>query len=179
MDEKMRQTEVFKSLAPDEQASDIEGLLADVDKLDTTQTADVWVDTGTKLIRAVRFPVKDSQDYFEVGLKYIGGNEFPFFVNAHAVDTDGVSSDLRLTATLNTNDNTVNINADIDMSDDSVTGYVKGTVVRSNEPVAFDVPADAKPVMELIGNFYGGMGMEGAPTDDVLGIQTPFDLFSN
>lgn len=172
MADKISQTELYKKLAPEgEEKLDTSSLLGDIDELDTAQTADVWVDTGTKLIRTVRFTEKDTENYLDIGLKYTGGDEFPFYLNYQGADDNGVSGNIQLTATLNTKDNSVKIDASLDTNDDGATGYVKGLLVRSNDEITFDVPADVKPITELFGGSAG--------TDDVLGISTPFELFSN
>lgn len=173
MANEISQTEAYKSMSPNSEAIDIKSLIEDIDNIDESKTADVWVDAKTKLIRTVRFTLQDHpDDYLDVGLKYTGGDEFPFYIKAYAIDDNSVATDIEVTVTLNTNDNTVKINAGVKTSDEAVNGTLTGLLSRSNDPVEIETPSDARPAMELIQMFMGG----GVPLGASTGQPSPFQI---
>ena len=81
----LKDTKLFKILAEGEDASsELKSCkdTSDLDSLNESDSADVWVDTHTKLVHRVRFTDKsNSSSYFDIGQNYQGGDQLPFFVD--------------------------------------------------------------------------------------------------
>lgn len=149
--DQVSKTEFFKTLGIPEDQINLEDINKSIDSINDSSKADVWVDGSTKLIRTVRFS-KDDSNYVDVGLKYNGGKEFPFYIKAVGSE-EGDKGGVDFTATLNTDNNTLKVKLDANNEGDS--GSYKfnmtGDVSFSKDPVNIEKPADAKSVLELFG----------------------------
>ncbi|HSX27166.1 MAG TPA: hypothetical protein VLG25_00090 [Patescibacteria group bacterium] len=122
------------------------------------ETADVWVDINTKLIRAVRF--KDSKapgNYLEISLEYNGGDEYPFLVTVN--DTSGSYTNGTLGFTINTKQTSAKLDFSLETGKDkSKEKYTASFTIEPNlTPVDVTKPDGAKSVQELLGLLIGGM----------------------
>lgn len=149
-------------------AQEITSINSSIDKIDDTKPADAWVDLDTDLIRNVRFTTNEQKgEAIDVGQKYNGGDEVPFFVGLTSKEkgNDGTAT-LVVTANLKSDD--LKIKSDIKANDNGqpFTFTFNGNLTASNEDVKVDKPADAKSIMELFGQFLSS-GMGGAETMDM------------
>ncbi len=176
--DKALSTKIYKStVGSGQSAADLKKQCEDTEGINSikdTDTADVWVDTKTKLIRKVKFTdPKIAANFTELGLNYNGGDEYPFLVTANS-DENGSKGKVTLSVTLNTKSNTAAIDLAFEDTTDGDTTKVtaKATIQPSNDKVEFKKPDGAKSFMELIGGFFGGS------SEDVLGASTdlPFGL---
>jgi hypothetical protein len=135
--------------------SNLESNAANVNE---TRTADVWVDTRTKLIHKVRFTEPSNKDnYFDVGQDYQGGDSIPFIFTTHSKD-NGITSDGTVTLTLNTKTNTIAIKGSgQDSGSDNFGGSFSLNVSRSNDTVKVEKPASSKTIVELLND----LGLDG------------------
>lgn len=149
--DEVSKTEFYKTLQPEgSELVDLEEVNKSIDKIESSSKADVWVDSSTKLIRSIRFSDKeDANNYLEIGLKYNGGTEFPFYIKV----IDKGSGAIDLTATLNTDNNTVLFDAKIKTGSDysAVSVETKGDFSFTNEAVTIEKPTDTKSIFELFG----------------------------
>ncbi|MES2971556.1 MAG: hypothetical protein V4702_04500 [Patescibacteria group bacterium] len=166
--EKLKTTKI-KDLASEQQYNDFfDEMVKSIDKeaIDEKDTADVWVDMKTKLIRYVRFTdEKERENYVELGLLYNGGDEYPFVINVNAPKGEEGSGTGSLKTTLNTRANTVKINLLVDVlgeAKEKITGEL--LFEPNNEPIEVTKPEGAKPIMEVVGAVYGGL-LGGMGTD--------------
>lgn len=139
-------------------------LKSNVDKLDENGQADVWVDTKTKLMRAVRFTdSKNQANFVEVGLNYNGGDEYPFVL---ATESKDQTSEVKaaLTTTLNTKSNTITFDGNIEGKENSqpIKMGIKATLTPSSEALTFEKPAGAKSLLEVYSQLLGGLPAGGA-----------------
>ncbi len=124
----------------------------DLDKIGENDTADVWVDTKTKLIRTVRITDKTNKEkFYDIGLNYNGGDEYPFYVK-WADNSSDQGYVMTIQAKLNTKTSIV----DIDVSGETkgastkAKGFVKANIKPRDQQVQITKPTNAKPVNELI-----------------------------
>jgi hypothetical protein len=137
-----------------------------ISKFDENRTADVWVDTRTKLIHKIRFTDTNNKDnYFDIGQDYQGGDSLPFSLTSHSKDGD-VISDGGLILTLNMKTNVISMDGSIQEKSNGTTdfgGSFKLTVTPSNSAVKVEKPAGAKNIIELLNDLgfsdiFGGGG---------------------
>ncbi len=165
--DRLKQTKLAE-IAPDkniEKMFGYEDMLKSIDKLKGTGQADVWVDTGTKLIRAVRFTNHEKPDnFFEMGLNYDGGHEFPFVVTAKS--TEGAQAEGMLNLTLDSKANTLKVVVDAKFGKDTETTAltVTATLEPTNETLNVTVPEGAKPWAEALDGLFGGYAPELPPS---------------
>lgn len=143
---------------------DLEKMQRAINDLKDTDTADVWVDTDTKLIRFVRFTDKEkNKNYIEFGLPYNGGDEIPFTINIFA--EEGISpGTLMLKITNNTKKNSAKVEGDMNVgSGDGKTRVTLNLTAEINDnKVDVQKPAGAKSFNELLSVFLSG-GPGGQP----------------
>lgn len=131
-----------------------------VNSLNTTRTADVWVDLHTKLVHKIRFTDKNnSTNYFEIGQDYQGGSSYPFSIGFHDKSGSDVSSG-SLGITVNTQTNSVTVNGSV-QDGNNFTGSLNLTVAPNNSAVNVQAPAGAENIIQLLNdagfsNLLGG-----------------------
>jgi type II secretory pathway pseudopilin PulG len=143
-----------------------------LDKIDSSRTADAWVDLHTKLIHKVRFAEKNNaNNYIEVAQNYTGGDEFPFSFGFHSqasVDSGIDKQNKSKTDTqsglinmkLNMKTNTFSADATFGSTGSSSDkGTFKLTVAPSNEAVKVDKPGSAKTIIQLLNDLGLGEGL--------------------
>ncbi len=169
--DKALSTKLYKAISSGKSEADLKRQCEDTKDLDSikdTDTADVWVDTSTKLVRKITFnDPKVAGDFVSVGLNYNGGDEYPFYVTINASE-DEPKGKATVGVTLNTKKNTATVKADFDGTDDgkAIKFTLNATIQPNNDKLEFKKPDGAKSLMELLGAFLGGSG------ESVLGANT-------
>ena len=152
--DEMKKTKL-KDYIDDKQFDDA---IKSVDELDGNAEADAWVDLKTKLVRKVRFTDKDQKDsYVDVGLRYNGGDEYPFFVDVISKD-DKSEGKFTIGATLNTKDNNAKFNVNVDGKENGqpIKFNFDATLTPGNDKVDFKKPDNAKSLLEAVSQLFGG-----------------------
>jgi len=142
-------------------------VLATIDKYKESDTADVYVDKSTKLIRTVRIAdTKSPKEYLEFKVPYTGGDTIPFMVNlVGRVDDEHPDklSTVSLSQTMNKTSGDATTKLSFDMPSTSGGQNMKGAMnLKTNvNNAALDagVPADAVPITELLGGLFSGLEM--------------------
>lgn len=154
-------------------AVNLDSLLKDVDKYNSADTADVFVDTATKTIRTVRFKDKsNAKNFLDVGVHYTGGDVVPFVLHFEGVE-DGSDAkgtiDLGLSVNMKTNVSEFKMDFDVPTSGEPNAKHEKGTgtmtFTMNNDKVSVQKPTGAKSINELIGPLLGG-GLGSSGVDD-------------
>jgi hypothetical protein len=132
-----------------DQIMNYDALEADADKINSSDTFDLWANTSTRLIYKVR--VSDQKNpaatYTELGLNYTKGSSYPFFINfKDGTDKDGGSG--TITTTLDTMTNT--INAALTVTAPSVKVSSQLTAQPTNESVSVTAPAGAISLQDAL-----------------------------
>ena len=138
------------------------------DSVDSTQTADVWVDRGTKLVHAVRFTEKgQSANYVEITQNYQSGNEYPFGVKVHDKTNDAVTT-ASLNGSLNSLTNTLTVNGTLEYTGTSSSTGSFDFTIKPNTDATFKVtaPENAKNILQLMSDLGVGQSL-GARTTSV------------
>lgn len=170
MKDEINKTKFKGLLATEKEFND---LIASVDKLDENGQADVWVDTKTKLIRTVRFSDSKNQgNFFEVGLSYNGGDDYPFVLAAESKEQTSEGR-AELKATLNTKSNTITFDGTIDGKENGqpIKAGLKTTLTQSNEAVNFDKPDNTKSLLEVYSQLLGGLPTDSGAAQPVMGTE--------
>lgn len=144
----------LKDYVSDQQYNDA---VASVDKLDGNGQADAWVDHKTKLIRKVRFTDKDQKEaYVDVGLKYNGGDEYPFFVSLVGKQASGEGK-ANIGLTLNAENNTIKLSSDVDAKSEGkpYKFNLGATLTPGNNKVDFKKPDNVKSLLEAYSQLTG------------------------
>jgi hypothetical protein len=128
------------------------------DSIDATQTADVWVDKGTKLVNAVRFTDKNqSANFTEISQNYQGGVEYPFGLKFQTKvgDSTTVAS---LAGSLNSQTNTLKVSGTLDSKGSSPSTGSFDFSFKPNTEKTFKVtkPENAKNIIQLMNDL--GLG---------------------
>ena len=132
-----------------------------IDKYDAQDVADVYIDTGTKLLSAVRFTDRgDSKTYIEIGCGYVSGDSVPVTVD-YQKSGGGQVATFKLGLTVNTKTNKLDVDLNVVGPKDSTTNATtrataKVSVGPNNDK--FDVvrPANAKTLNEVLNTLLGG-----------------------
>ena len=128
---------------------------SDLDSLKDTDTADVWVDTHTKLIHRVRFTTDSAgtKGNFDIGQDYQGGDEMPFFLDYEQSGQDStvtIHADLKL----NTSTNKLSIDGTFNATGRTASDKEKGEIKFNLQPrggsLKVEKPANAKNVIQLL-----------------------------
>ncbi|MFZ1323924.1 MAG: hypothetical protein WAQ57_02060 [Candidatus Saccharimonadales bacterium] len=159
-----------------EEAINFDDLLASIDELGEDDTFDVWVDAKTRLVRTVRITDKEnSANYIDLGLKYTGGDSYPFYVSFRSSES-GTEVKANLNLTLNTATDKLNLDASLDVTGTSpVSGTLKGEMTLHNEDVTFNTPTGAKSIMELYGGLMGGENIQQTLGDNIFLDEFPIE----
>jgi hypothetical protein len=128
------------------QSMDVEAIIKDADKLDAKDTADLWVNAGTKLVHKVRFTEKnDPKTYLELGLDYDSGDSFPFFLNFKS-SGDGI---FKLTATLNAKTDAITVKGAL-TGNPTVSGSFDLTVKPGTDNLSVTAPTGSITLTEAL-----------------------------
>lgn len=178
----LKSSNLNKFLGGDAQVADqalgCDSLKADVDDLSKSKTADVWVDTQTKLVHKIKFdfthtgqtgdvelfpgadqnPPSPSQEngYVEIYQNYTGGDEFPFGLNYYRESSQAdvgkttTSGTLQLKINMKTNAFDITGKADLDQAGDRSGYNFSLTIAPSNASVQVQKPEKAKTIIELL-----------------------------
>jgi type II secretory pathway pseudopilin PulG len=149
---KSKLTKLFNGSSEDvDNALGCADLTKSIDKFDESRTADVWVDTRTKLIHKVRFTEKNKPgSYWEIGQDYQGGDEFPFTL-AFNDKTEGGKLTTRINFKLNTATGVFSLDGNSQSSETDKQSFDYNlTVAPSNTSVKVEAPAGAKTIIELL-----------------------------
>lgn len=164
--DKVLESKVYKALSMGTSSDELKAECydtKDIDSINENDTVDVYVDLKTKLIRIVRIAQKDnSNNYFDMGLLYTGGDEFPFVIRGQA-NQDGVEAKGELKMVLNTKSNKVTIIGNLDgkQSGETYKLTLDATAEPSNDKVEFKKPEGAKSLLEAYGGLLGATGAAG------------------
>src|SRR5690606_37654424 len=126
----------LKDLIKDE---NFDEMIKSVDDIKDDSEADVWVDMKTKLIRTVRFTDPDNKEtYFDIGMKYTGGDEYPFYFAINDEETGSATLEI----TVNTDTSAVNLNLDSSLSQGAETVKITANIdfAPSNDKLEFNKP---------------------------------------
>lgn len=136
-----------------EQVIEYDQLIKEIDKIDTnTATADVWIDTQTKLFQAVRIYNKpgDTNNYVEFGVPYTGGDDMPFVLKLAGKDQGSEDeATVRLTLNTKTNQSKLAVSASNKGKQTTTFKLDLSSKIRT-EPVRVDKPTNAKPLAEVM-----------------------------
>ena len=131
----------------------VDEMVKQVDKINSGDTFDLWVNTDTKMIHKVRFADKKdaAKNFMELGLNYSSGAEKPFFIN-FASDQDGTTTAGKLGMTLNTDTNAMKFELNMDEDTDGATTKltVNMDMKPSSSKVDVTVPAGAISISEAL-----------------------------
>lgn len=155
---------------------DIEEMLEKIDKLEESESADVWVDMKTKLVRVARFTSKDNKEnYVELKMPYNGGDEYPFILFTNSVDDAPSTTEIGFR--INTSKNTAKLNLDSVTSGEGQDQKIKVAVnfEPNNEPVEVIIPDSTRSILELISALFGSLSAGEEPGTGSSGSSTPMD----
>jgi hypothetical protein len=162
------QTTPLKKVLGEQKLADIidkQQILKTIDEYKESDTADVYVDKGTKLIRTIRITdKKDNKEYVEIKIPYTGGNDIPAVVTLSGkVDesSDKVGSVVfNLNTNTDTGDGKLKVRYDFPAADANSkreTGTVNVTMNINNTKLNLQKPTDVTPVTELFGGLFSGL----------------------
>lgn len=149
-----------------EEAISYDELLAQIDKANfDDMQADVWIESGGRYVRNVRFyPKSDKKEtnYLDFGLNYKGGDVLPLLIKA-TVDDDGTTGTVSVGIDANKVDSSANtiIVVDIKSNDQSIKLDATMKLSRFSDNIDVTKPDGAKSIYELIG---GLMPSDGSST---------------
>jgi hypothetical protein len=143
-------------------AINMDALLKSIDSYKESDTAQVYVDLGTKLVRVVRFEdTSNKQNYLELAFKYTGGDVLPFMLTTHDA-TQKEAGTLTLAFNLNKKTNAAdgNLLYEAPVSENSqekAKFSAKFTATPNNNQLTVEKPAGAKSLYELLGPLFTEM----------------------
>lgn len=138
-----------------------------IDGLKDSSSADVWVDTHTKLIHRIRFTLNSggSKSNLDVGQDYQGGDEIPFFLDYKDSSQD-TTDVIHVGMTLNTATNKLSLDGTFNSTgrtaSDKENGEIKFNLQPRNGALKVDKPSNAKNVLELLNS----LGLDGLVSDN-------------
>lgn len=155
--QEIKSSDAFKKLGASESSMNLDSLNKEIDGIDDSYRADAWIDAKTKLIRIVRFTDgKNSKNYVDIGLKYDGGDKFPFYIGAFE-DSDDIKSSFAMNVSLDTKKDTIELDLKGDSEEKGSTGSsaktnmsLKGNISFGNDEVTFEKPTDVIPMIEIL-----------------------------
>ncbi|HVX58211.1 MAG TPA: hypothetical protein VG964_00560 [Candidatus Saccharimonadales bacterium] len=154
-------TKLFKLLTEgDKSATSSCSDTSDIDKMKDSSTADVWVDTHTKLIHKVRFsdPRGANVFFYDLNQDYQGGNKIPLSINFTAHDGNDMETGA-LNMTLDNSNHDIAITGTYEATGSTkLKGTLSLDLKPSNTPVKVTKPANAKNFMQLLDDLgFGGL----------------------
>jgi len=160
----MASTKIYKLLSAGVSNKDCKDT-SDIDKIKDSSTADVWVDTHTKLIHKVRFSDSASKDtFFDLNQDYQGGSTIPLSVNFTTKDGEDVETG-NIKINLDTNTSAVSITGDYKATGSTnITGNLSMDIKPSSTPVSVTRPEKSKNIMQLLDDLGLGGLMGASPT---------------
>ncbi len=141
-----------------EEVLDIDELMKQIDSADFSKMhADVWVEAGGLYVRNVRlYPVEGKEDsnYIDLGLKYEGGDVFPFQIKA-TMDDDSQKGTFSLNLAVNkkNGDLSTSFNVDVTSDGNAITAEGSLSINATTDEVKVEKPENTKNLLELIGDF--------------------------
>lgn len=152
-----------------EEALNFDKMISDLEKANFDDAkADVWVDMKTKFVRNIRITPTDVKEgeagQFDIGMPYDGGSDLPFVLKITGDDSE-MKGAIELKAVVNRDSlNTkYTFNADLANKKDAtqnVKASGEATVELNDDKVNIDKPDGSKSIMELLGGFMGGSGLD-------------------
>ncbi len=130
---------------------------ADIDNIKDSGSADVWVDTRTKLVHKIRFAEPgNTSNYFDVFQDYQGGNVIPFGLAISQKNGSNTFS-ANINVGLNMSNNNIDLKANFKNAGDSkILGTVSLKYAPSNTSVKIEKPSSAKDINGLLNSL--GLG---------------------
>lgn len=130
------------------------------DQIKTSDTIDVWADTGLRLIYKVRIsdPTDNpAQNFVDIGLNYKGGSSYPFFISGRFKGSN--PGTFSVVATLDSQANSLKTVITANTTGDNAT-KVQGnfTLAPSTTKLSISAPANAKSVTDVVHSL--GLGQE-------------------
>lgn len=136
-----------------------------IDSMKDGRGANVWIDAKTKLVRKVRLTSEDGKTHMDLALNYNGsGSIYPLVIGIYSDDEKDKGS-VVMNLDLDTSKNTVAFTLNGDIAEVG-KGNLKLTIEKSDQPVQFVQPANAKSVYELLGPMLSGFGGD-IPTSEL------------
>jgi len=137
----------------------LDSLNKEIDGIDDSYRADAWIDAKTKLIRIVRFTDgKNNKNYVDIGLKYDGGDKFPFYIGAFE-ESDDIKSSFAMNVSLDIKKDTIELDLKGESEEKGSTGSsaktnmsLKSNISFGNDEVTFVKPTNAIPMIEILGD---------------------------
>lgn len=131
-----------------------------------SDTADVWVDTKTRLVHSIRFTdVKNKDNYLEIAQNFTGGNQVPMSLVLHDTES-GETTDITTKLTYNKDTRKLQSNMDVKTaskdSDQNMSGTFGFNIQPSKDKVKVEKPTDAKTIIELMNDLGLGSMMSTA-----------------
>jgi hypothetical protein len=121
-------------------------------------TVDVWMDAKQRILYKVRFadPKNKTQDYYDLGLDYKGGDSYPFFLASHSKQGDG-NMTVNLGATLNSTSGKGDFKFELTLDGTNAsTAKVNFSFAPSRQAFKVEKPANAKPLAQALSELgYG------------------------
>lgn len=151
-----------------------------VDNINDTDTADIWVDMSTKLIRSVKFTEKGNEkNYLQVSLNYNGGSVIPLELIVNSDDkNDKANLTMQVSVDTSTNQSTATAKLNVGEGSDASNFQINMKSEENTEEIKFTKPADAKSIYELVGSLMGGTSASMNMTDDnSMQMSTPLGNF--
>jgi hypothetical protein len=151
-------------------------LLKSVDGYKDSDTADVYVDKSTKLIRQVKFvDAKDSKNYLAITVPYTGGDDISTVIGLHYKDSTSSSvmtGEVKLAANMKTNVSTMNAHVVLPDSSDSKGETVDATftLTPTKDQIKIDKPSGAKQLIDVLGPIVPGLAGQLSGQSNILGI---------
>lgn len=128
---------------------------SDIDRIKDSDTADIWVDTHTKLIHRVRFTLDSgaTKSNLDIGQDFQGGDEMPFFLDYKQSGQDStvtIHADLKLNTSTNKLSIDGTFNATGRTASDKENGEIKFNLQPRGGNLKVENPANAKNVIQLL-----------------------------
>lgn len=150
------------------QVFDLDAMKKSIDEYKDSDTADVYVDLDTKVMRTVKFTDKsNSKNTLEFGLHMTEPTKLPFVITL-TTDEDDATTTLNLNMTFDTKANTIDGNMAIDSSgagSDSMSASAKFQAKVLTDKLNVEKPADATSLNGLLQSLMSGFGTTGAMDD--------------
>jgi hypothetical protein len=138
----------------------------DIDSINSSRTADAWVDMKTKLIHKVRFTdSKNASNYVDLIQNYKGGNKLPLAV-AFSENLAGESTKGLLNIDYDSAASILKISGSVKINGESGgTGNVEMTIAPNSSEVKIEKPVNPKNVLQLMNDL--GLSQRYNTTPDI------------